>query len=149
MSVSKWESKWHKSFFLKERKTDEEARDYIRCMCVSNDVDPLLIKSLTGSQVKQVFDYIADPMTGTRLKKLNQRPSGELLTNELIYFWMTYYNIPFEPCEKWHLNRLMTLIEIASRKNSNTKAPKTGRREAAQQRAALNAQRRAKYNSRG
>ena len=147
ISISKWESKWHKSYFSKEPKSEEESVDYIRCMCLTDDVTPAVIRALDRKLLKQIADYIADPMTGTKLRKLNEKPSKELVTSELVYFWMTNFNIPFEPCEKWHFNRLMTLIEIASRKNTPPK--KMGRREAAQQRAALNAQRRAKYNTRG
>lgn len=147
LSISKWESKWHKSFFLKEAKTEEESIDYIRCMCLSNDVDPATFHNLNFSIQKKIVDYIADPMTGTKLKKINHPSSGELLTSELVYFWMTNFNIPFDPCQKWHFNRLMTLIEIASRKNTPSK--KVDKREAARERAALNAQRRAKFRSRG
>ena len=147
LSISKWESKWHKSYFGKEPKTDEENIDYIRCMCLSTDVDPNVFYTLDRKTAKQIADYIADPMTGTHLRKLQQKPSREVITNELVYYWMTQFGIPFDPCQKWHFNRLMILIEIASRKNNPPK--KMGRAEAAQQRAALNMQRRAKYNSKG
>lgn len=147
LSVSKWESKWHKSFFSKDAKTEEETTDYIRCMCLTNDADPNIFKYLDAVSKSKIAEYIADPMTGTKLRKINQKPSREIVTNELIYFWMTSFGIPFDPCEKWHLNRLMILIEIASRKNTPPK--KVGKREAAQQRTALNAQRRAKYNTKG
>lgn len=147
LSISKWESKWHKSYFSKEPKTEQESLDYIRCMCLTGDVDPGVFRALDRKTAKQIADYIADPMTGTHLRKLQQKPSREIVTNELVYYWMTQFGIPFDPCQKWHFNRLMILIEIASRKQTPPK--KMGRTEAAQQRAALNAQRRAKYNSRG
>jgi hypothetical protein len=97
--------------------------------------------------VKQISDYIADPMTATTITKRNQRPSREILTSEVIYYWMVNFGIPFDPCQKWHLNRLLTLIEVAAAKESGEK--KMPRREMLQQRALLNAQRKAKYNTKG
>lgn len=147
LSISKWEAKWHKSFFLSTQKTDEENLDYLRCMCLTKDVDPNVFKSLGVKNAKVISDYIADPMTGTTIKHQKDRPSREIITSELVYFWMSNFGIPFSPCEKWHFNRLMTLIEIASIKNTPPK--KMGAREAAHQRSMLNAQRRAKFHSRG
>lgn len=147
LSISKWEAKWHKSFFLKDPKTEEENLDYVRCMCLTKDVDPKIFGTLGYKNFKLISDYIGDPMTGTTIKKHQERPSREIITSELVYFWMTNFGIPFSPCEKWHFNRLMTLIEIASIKNTPPK--KVGAREAANQRSLLNAQRRAKHNTRG
>ena len=86
-------------------------------------------------------------MTAKKFKTKERKPSNEIVTSDLIYFWMTNFGIPFNPCEKWHLNRLMTLIHLASIKNSPPK--KMGKREAANQRSALNAQRKAKYHTHG
>ena len=147
LSITKWESKWHKPYLSKAQKTEEEALDYIRCMCIGKDVDPTVFRAITAKQAKMIADYINDPMTATTIKRKDNRPSREIITNELVYFWMTSFSIPFDPCEKWHFNRLMTLIEIASIKNQPPK--KMGKRQAAQERSALNAQRRAKYNTHG
>lgn len=147
LSITKWESKWHKPYLSKAQKTEEEALDYIRCMCIGKDIDPNVFRAITSKQAKMIADYINDPMTATTIKRKDTRPSREIITNELVYFWMTSFSIPFDPCEKWHFNRLMTLIEIASIKNQPPK--KMSKRQAAQERSALNAQRRAKYNTHG
>ena len=147
LSISKWESKWHKPYLAQNEKTLEESIDYIRCMCITKDIDPNVFYAMDQQTTKAIADYIADPMTATTIKRVSQKPSREIVTSELIYFWMTSFGIPFDPCEKWHLNRLMTLIEVASIKNQPPK--KMGKRDMLNQRAALNAQRRAKYNSRG
>ena len=147
LSISKWEAKWHKPYLAKNEKTNEESLDYVRCMCLSKDVDQEVLHALTKRNIMDISEYIFDPMTATTIKRMNQHSSREVMTNELIYFWMTNFQIPFDPCEKWHLNRLMTLIEIASIKNQPSK--KMPKREWANQRAALNAQRKARYNTRG
>ena len=147
LSISKWEMKWHKPYLSPEPKTNEETFDYIRCMCISEPQDPIVFRSLSMENVKAISDYISDPMTATTIKRMDQRLSREIITNELIYFWMANFNIPFDPCQKWHLNRLMTLIEVASIKNQPPK--KMSNREIYSQNAALNAARRAKYGTRG
>lgn len=152
ISISKWESKWHKPYLSKENKTTEESLDYLRCMCITPNVDPNVFLALDEKKAKLIADYISDPMTATTFKRRETKPNRQIVTSELVYYWMTEFGIPFDPCEKWHFNRLMTLIEVASIKQSPPK--KMGKREAASreaasQRAALNAQRRARYNSRG
>lgn len=147
ISISKWESKWHKPFFSQLKKTEDENLDYLRCMCLTKDVDPNIFYSLTLSNQKELADYIANPMTAKKFRKQEKKGNPEVITSDLIYFWMSHFNIPFIPCEKWHINRLMALIHIASSKNAPPK--KIGKREAASQRSMLNAQRRAKMNSRG
>lgn len=147
LSISKWEMKWHKAYLSKEVKTEEENLDYIRCMCIIEPSDPNVFYALTYENVKAISDYISDPMTATTFSKKDKRPSREIITNELIYFWMSSFGIPFDPCQKWHLNRLLTLIEVASIKNQPPK--KMGKKDILKQNAALNAQRRAKYGTKG
>lgn len=147
LSIAKWESKWHKAYLSKAPKTNEENIDYIRCMCITEPSDPNVFLALTMDNVKEIADYISNPMTATTFRKQNQKPSREIITNELIYFWMTNFNIPFDPCQKWHLNRLMTLIEVASIKSQPGK--KMSKKDILSQNAALNAARRAKYGTKG
>ena len=147
ISISNWESKWHKPYLSSDKKTTEEFISYLQCMCLTKNVDPNVFYAIDGDDIRRIVSYITDSMTATTIKKREQKKSREIITSELIYFWMTNFNIPFEPCQKWHINRLLTLIEIASIKNQPPK--KMGKREAAQQRAALNASRRARYNTRG
>ena len=147
LSITKWESKWHKPYLSKKEKTKEEALDYLRCMCLDRDVDPNAFLAIDAQGMKEINSYIENPMTATTFREENKRQSHEIITNEIVYYWMTELNIPFEPCQKWHFNRLMTLIHVASVKKQPSK--KMSKKEAASQRMALNAQRRAKYHSNG
>lgn len=146
VSLSKWESKWHKPFLTKQDKTLEETIDYIRCMTVTHNVDPTVYMRLTDENVEQVNAYIEDPATGHYIyEDKKQKGSSETVTSELIYYWLISLNIPFE-CQKWHLNKLLTLIKVCSMKNNPKKMSK---KEIMERNAALNAQRRAKYNTKG
>lgn len=147
ISISKWEAKWHKPYLSREEKTQEEVIDYVRCMTLNGSVDPNVYRVLTKDNINKIVDYIQDPMTATTIKKEGRKASREIITSELIYYWMTALNIPFDPCQKWHLNRLMTLIEVCSVKNAPPK--KMPRAAALKQQHALNAQRRAKYHTSG
>lgn len=117
VSISKWESKWHKPFLTKEPKSTEETLSYIKCMTITQNVDPNVYYALTPDNVQKVNDYIEDPMTATWFSGKNKPPKGrEQITSELIYYWMVTLNIPFE-CQKWHINRLLTLIRVCEVKN--------------------------------
>ena len=146
-SLSKWESKWCKPFLSTVEKTYEETLDYIRCMTLTPDVDPRTYIFLTRENIEQINQYIAAPMTATTFAKDPQaRGSREIVTAELIYYWMITLNIPLE-CQDWHLNRLITQIRVCSIKTQPAK--KMGRKEAASQQAALNAARKQKLGTRG
>ena len=146
VSLSKWESKWHKPFLSKDSKSKEEIEDYIRFMTITQNVNPDLYKSLTSDHYKQINAYIDDPMTATWFRKERQKPTSEQVTAELIYYWMIALNIPFE-CQKWHLNKLLTLIKICNIKQQPDK--KMSKREILANNAALNAARRARLHTKG
>ena len=148
VSLSKWESKWHKPFLSKEPKTNEETIDYIKCMTITQNVDPNIYLCLTRENIEQVNQYIKDPMTATWFSEESKRgaSSREQTTSKLIYYWMIALNIPFE-CQKWHLNRLLTLIRVCNIKNQPPK--KMSRRDIMSRNSAINAARRKKYNSKG
>lgn len=146
VSISKWEAKWHKPFLSTAEKTLEESIDYIRCMTLTQNVNPSVYNFLDQATIQQINEYINDPMTATKFYNNRNNGSRETVTNELIYYWMTALNIPME-CQKWHLNRLMTLIRICSDKNAPPK--KMGKSEFLQRRASLNAARRKAAHSRG
>ena len=147
VSLSKWESKWQKPFYSKKEMTDEEALDYIKCMTLSKNIDPDVYKHITRENVKEVMDYIENPMTATTFGKNDKgQVNKEVITSELIYYWMIASNIPFE-CQKWHLNRLITLIRVCSTKNTPPK--KRSKREIMSRNAALNAARRQQMNTSG
>lgn len=146
VSISKWESKWHVPYLSKERKTHEQDLDYIRCMTLTKGVDPKLYYLITGEQLKKIVDYINDPMTATWFsKEANERPNRQIITAERIYYWMIAQGIPME-CQKWHLNRLLTLIRVCNAENN---PKKMGKASEASQRAALNRARRKASGSRG
>lgn len=147
ISLSKWESKWCKSFLDNKGLTDEETLDYIKCMTLTDDVDDEAYNKLTKENITQINDYISAPMTATTFSNNKGGKSGrEIITSELIYYWMIALNIPFE-CQYWHLNRLLTLVRVCNIKNQPPK--KMGRREVMNYNAALNAQRRAELNTKG
>lgn len=147
VSLSKWESKWCKPFLSKSEKTDEEVIDYIKCMTITQNVDPEVYKRLTSSNVRNVKKYIEAPMTATTFSKDSMgKRNQEIVTAELIYYWMIALNIPFE-CQKWHLNRLMTLIRVCNIKNQPPKKRST--RDIMSRNTALNAARKKQLNTRG
>ncbi len=149
VSISKWESKWKKPFLSNDEKSFEEQLDYIRCMTVTQNVSPETYKLLTTENINAINAYMNAEMTATWFNEQNIRrgkKSSEVVTSELIYYWMIAYNIPFE-CQKWHLSRLMTLIRICEIKNSPSK--KMTPKEVAKYNRSLNAARKAKLNTRG
>lgn len=150
VSLSKWEAKWHKSFFLKEEKTTEETIDYIKCMTLTKNVDPDVYERLTKENLQAIDTYIQDPMTGTTFPKDDKsskgKLNGEIITTELVYYWMIAMQIPFE-CRKWHLNRLLTLIRVCEIKNQPSK--KMSKKDIMSRNAALNEARKKKLNTRG
>ena len=147
ISISKWESKWHKPFLDKNQKTQEEVLDYIKCMTITPNVKPEIYNCLSKENLDSVMAYINDTMTATTIHERGMRKSSrEIVTSELIYYWMVALQIPFE-CQKWHINRLLMLIQICNVKNQPDK--KMSKKSTMQQNAALNAARRQKAHSRG
>lgn len=138
VSISKWESKWHESYLNCRKMTSEQALDYIKCMTLDKNVDDLVYRCIPDSELTRIRNYILDPMTATKFK--NNKPSREIITSEIIYYWMTALNVPFE-CQKWHLNRLLTLIRVCSEKSQPSK--KMSQKEIMSMNHALNAQRHA------
>ena len=146
VSISKWESKWHIPFLDGKDKTLEQIIDYVRCMTITQNVKPEVYNRLTEDNLKAINDYIENPMTATTFSDSNQRPSREIITSEIIYYWMVSFNIPFE-CQKWHLNKLLTLIKVCNIKNSPPK--KMSRQEILSRNRALNEARKKNLNTRG
>ena len=146
VSISKWEAKWCKPFLRKTPKTIEETVDYVRCMTITQNVDPIVYSFLTVDNISAINAYIEAPMTATTIRETGRKNSGEEVTSELIYYWMVSLNIPFE-CQKWHLNRLLTLIRVCNIKNQPPK--KQSSKETLRQYAAINAARRNRLGSKG
>lgn len=147
VSLSKWESKWKKPFLADNDKTTEELLDYIKCMNITQNVPPEVWKMLTRENIKQVTDYINDSMTATWFAEdKNKKKGRDIITAEIIYYWMISCQIPFE-CQKWHLNRLLTLIRVCNEKNKPPK--KMSKRELLSRNRALNEARLKQMGSNG
>lgn len=150
LSISKWESKWKKPFLDGKRRTRPEFIDYVRCMSLTKNVDPKVYQNLTNENVAKIELYMDDTMSATVIREQgNQNRSREPITSELVYYWMTACQIPFE-CEKWHFNRLMTLIRLCNKKNEQAvPGKKTKQSDLYSKYRAMNEANRRKYNSRG
>lgn len=146
VSISKWESKWHKLFLSKKEKTNEETLDYIRCMTLTENVDPSIYFGLTNDNIKEINEYIENPMTATTISDTGGKNSREQVSSELIYYWMIAQNVPVE-FQHWHLNRLLTLLRVCSVKNAPPK--QMSKSDIMSRNAALNAARRKQLNTKG
>ena len=150
VSISKWESKYHKPFpFLNKSKngkpvdiTNEEMIYYLECMCLTQNVDPKTFRYMPRKYIEKIAEYIQDPMTATWFNDRNKPSSKQkIITNELIYNWMAEYGI-WKECEKWHINRLLTLIHVCAAENAPKK--KMSKSELYERQNRLNAARRKK-----
>lgn len=140
ISLHKWEKKWKKPFLTNKEKTDEEVIDYFRCMTLDSNIDANVYYSLTADDINKIHEYIDDPMTATTFtERENRRFNREIITSEIIYYWMVSLNIPVE-FQKWHLNTLITLIRVCNEMNQPPK--KMSQRELINRTAAINAARR-------
>ncbi len=152
ISLAKWESKWKKAFLDRiEKLTPEEMIDYFRCMAISSKVDETIFVTIWNdiSLRDKVMGYINDSMSAVKFKDDTDGPHSSIkdsLTSDLIYYWMVANNIPFE-CEKWHVNRLITLVRICGIKNGGGK--RMSNADIIRRNRALNAARRSKLHSKG
>jgi hypothetical protein len=150
ISLSKWEMKWNISFLRAvedKTLTNEQLADYIRFMTIGREYEIDWYMNLPIQIVSDILDYINQPMTATKFKPRSTNPfSKPYVTNEEIYYWMCAYQIPFDPCEKWHLNRLMTLVRVCEEKNNPKKMNK---KDQMAEWSKLNAMRKAKYHTKG
>lgn len=147
VSISKWESKWKKPFLTRDKKNVEETLDYIRCMTINQNIDPNVYYAISIDGYKKINEYMDDAMTATTFSDNGtQSRSHEIITAEVIYYLMFSYGIPME-CQKWHLNKLLTLIRIFNVKNSPNK--KMSKHEILSSNRSLNAARRAAMHTRG
>lgn len=147
VSLSAWESKWKKSFLSGKEKSTEETLDYIRCMCLTPDVPPETFSRLTQGNFEVINAYLTSQMTATTFAEMPGQPKNrDVVTSELVYYWMIALQIPVD-CETWHFNRLLALIRVVNIKNSPPK--KVGRNAMAAQRTAMNEARMKEYGTTG
>lgn len=147
-SISKWESKWGKSFFDSKERTIDELISYIEFMTLNEITDPFVFKNLTADNIDEIVKYIESPNSATFFSdsSANSKPSRTKITSEIIYYWMSILQIPFE-AESWPLNRLYNLIRIHAIKNG--KKEKRSQKDIIMRNRELNAQRKKKYNTKG
>lgn len=153
VSLSKWESQWEKPFLSKTDKTEAETFHYIECMCLNLDEIPPETFSagmFSNENLEEINAYINRKMSATFFREIPNQTGGrrEIITSEVVYYWMVAMTIPTNPCENWHLNRLFNLIKVTNEKN-NPKKNKQPSGDAAAERRRLNAERRAKLGTRG
>lgn len=147
LSLAKWESKWHVPFLTDKQQTIEQTIDYYRCMTITKNVNPLIYENIDQKIADEIDKYINDPMTATWFNNTSSgKEDRSVITAEIIYYQMIALGIPFE-CEKWHLNRLMTLIRVVSTKSAPPK--KMSKDEILAQQRRLNAERKARLNTKG
>lgn len=148
VAVKAWEQKYKKPFFGKEEKSPEDIFNYIKCMNLTKGVPPRVFDYIPQENLKEILEYIGDSMTATWFNQQLEQKGGkkEIITAEIIYYWMITLQIPLE-CENWHLNQLFTLIRVFAVKNG--KQTKMGKKEAANYREMVNAANRARFKSKG
>ena len=147
-SLSKWEEIWEIPLLTNREKTAEQNLSYIECMCVTPNVAPETFTKLSTDQMEAISDYLEKKATATIVSDgPPEAKSGETITSELIYFWMSSFNINWES-QYWHINRLLTLIKVFSVKQDN-KPRKQSPRQRQDEIARINAQRRKELGSKG
>jgi hypothetical protein len=148
LSLSKWESKFEKAFLGPTPKSHEETIAYVKCM-ILGECDDAIFNRLTIEHFNQINNYVDSRHSATTFRETPNRPGRrEVITAELIYYWMVAFNIPFS-CESWHLNRLFSLIRICNIKNSSGKESKMSKSEIMARNQALNAERKARLKTTG
>lgn len=147
VSISKWESKWHKPFIGSEKLTNEEIMDYLKCMTITQNVKPEVYTYLSEENMKEINDYIEDAATGTSFYEFNPKKNNrkKQVSSEEIYSQMFMLGIPME-CQKWHINKLLAQIRVCDIDRSDKKMSKA---ETIQAYRKLNAERRKKLKSKG
>lgn len=145
-SLSKWESIFEKPFLSSSEKSGEELYGYIRCMLLTPNVPEEVLSRITQENVDEITTYLNAKMTATWFGETTREKNREVVTAEIIYYWMISLSIPFE-CQYWHLSKLFTLIRVCSEKNAPPK--ELSQAEIAARNRALNEARKKQYGTTG
>ena len=159
VSISKWEAEFEKPFLDETtERTTEETLSYIKYMTLEQNIPDVVYKALSTENLKKINAYIEKKMTATWFREDNNKKSsknrgpfrrGEVITSELIYFWMIELNVPVD-FQKWHINRLLTLIRVCNEKHKEANGDnKMSKKDVIARNKMLNAQRRARLKTRG
>lgn len=146
VSVSKWESRYCKPFLSQDARTSEETINYVRDMTLTHGVDPKVYLAIPDPVLAEIGAYISSPQSATTITEVGVKPTRQVITSELIYYWMVALTIPFE-CENWHINRLLMLIRVCNAKNSTK--DKVNRADLLARNRRLNEERKALYGTNG
>lgn len=151
IAISKWEAKFKKSFLNTKQMTFPETVFYVQCMTLGTPPpNPEIYENLSKQNLEDIYAYINDSMTATWFREDKvKRPSRKIITSERVYSWMIDCDIPIEVCEKWHLNRLLTLIRVRREDMSKDGGKKMKKKDMLAQNRSLNASRRAMMGSKG
>lgn len=127
ISISKWEEETKRKYFskLEGPKTAEDMLFYIKCMSLDGPIEDNLLRCISQQQLNKVTAYVNASRTATTIIDHGDKNSGEVLTSEIIYYYMAAFRLP-SYTEKWHLSRLLTLIRVASDKQSQGSKDKRG-----------------------
>lgn len=148
LSMAEWESRHKKPLLDRKPHTTNELRDYVKCMTTNKIENPNVYAALTTKDLAKVQEYMADPMTATTFADAGKpKRGGQFITSELLYCRMSQFNIPYDPCQTWHLNRLLTLIKVCSEENKGEQT--VPRDKAMQDQRALNETRKKALGTRG
>ena len=147
ISISKWESHWEKPFLrtegvVKGMSGYAEELYYIKFMILGTVPDNIP-EILFHSHLLEIREYISKKYTATVVRREGPKraPSRQIITTELVYYWMIKFGIPME-CEKWHFNRLLMLIDVCNIKDTPQKDNKMTGQEAANYMNRVNTERR-------
>lgn len=146
IAILEWESRWKKPF-LNSEMSYEESKDFYRCMAL----DPIDDKFITPDVMKEISTYINNPNTATTFSNHGSSNTGgpgkgKKYTAEEFYASMFSAGIPLE-FERRNFNTLLVILKVISHANEPPK--KMSQQDILSQNAAINAQRKAMYKTKG
>lgn len=155
ISITKWEEKYRVPFLEHEHFTRDELIYYTKCMCITKNVDDEIFYRLTNQNIDEIWKYMEDVPSALKVKQRNDSGGAkEPWTNETIYYYLAQNGITdFRSVERWHINRVLNLLNFASGKNAqaygNNNSVKETRADISRRYKAINEANRRKFNTKG